>query len=100
MYNVCIMSSQLLSIKVDEQTKKELKIFASELGVTSTAFVNMVIKQALRDRRIVLTADLEPTPRLQRHIAESDEDYRAKRVVTAKTPSDAKEHLQNLINNK
>ena len=58
------MSTVLLSIKTDERTKQELKTFAAELGVSSTAFVNMVIKQALRDRRVVLSADLEPTPYL------------------------------------
>ncbi len=56
------MNNVLLSIKTDEQTKQELKNFASELGVSSTAFVNMVVKQALRDRRLVLSTDLEPTP--------------------------------------
>lgn len=54
-YNVCIMSSVLLSIKTDAKTKKDLKDFAAELGVTSTALVNMVVKQALRDRKLVLT---------------------------------------------
>ena len=56
------MSNVLLSIKTDEQTKRELKRFATELGVSSTALVNMVVKQALRDRRVVLSTDLEPTP--------------------------------------
>ena len=64
-YIVC-MSSVLLSIKTDPDTKAELQSFAKELGVSSTALVNMVIKQTLRDRSVKLEAPLTPTPYLQK----------------------------------
>ena len=44
------MSSVLLSIKTDPETKQQLKDFAAELGVSSTAFVNMVVREACRAR--------------------------------------------------
>ncbi|QQS19128.1 hypothetical protein IPL68_03760 [Candidatus Saccharibacteria bacterium] len=56
------MSTTLLTVKTDELTKRELKEFAAELGVSTTAFVNLVVKQALRDRRVVLSTTFEPTP--------------------------------------
>lgn len=84
-YNVCVMSSTLLSIKTDDKTKQELKAFAAELGVSSTAFVNMVIKQALRDRRLVLTTDREPTPHLKKIIKEAEADYAAGKNITRVT---------------
>ena len=91
------MSSVLLSIKTDEKTKQELKDFATELGVSSTAVVNMVIKQALRDRQIVLTTELEPTPYLQKIMKDADDDYAANMGIThTKSSKGALAHLDSL----
>ncbi|MDO8591981.1 MAG: hypothetical protein Q7R60_03620 [bacterium] len=79
------MSSTLLSIKTDDQTKQDLKAFAAELGISSTAFVNLVIRQALRDRRITLSTDFEPTPYLQKIIKEAEADYAAGKNITRVT---------------
>lgn len=93
-----VMSNVLLSIKTDEKTKQELKSFASELGVSSTAFVNMVVKQALRDRRIVLSAGLEPTPYLEQIMRDAKADYKANRNITHTSGStEALAHLDGLM---
>jgi antitoxin component of RelBE/YafQ-DinJ toxin-antitoxin module len=92
------MSSVLLSIKTDEKTKLDLRAFAAELGISSTAFVNMVVKQALRDRRIVLSTDLEPTPYLEKIMREADADYAADRnVAHTKGKTEALAHLDGLM---
>ena len=97
-YNVCIMNNVLLSIKTDEKTKRELKDFAAELGVSSTAFVNMVIRQALRDRRIVLSTELEPTPYLEKIMRQADADYAAGRNITHTSgKAEALAHLDSLM---
>jgi addiction module RelB/DinJ family antitoxin len=70
------MNNVLLSIKTDSKTKQDLKSFASELGITSTAFVNMVIKQALRDRKIVLTSNFEPSPYLKKLLEQAEKDIK------------------------
>ncbi len=91
------MNNVLLSIKTDAQTKRELKDFAAELGVSSTAFVNMVIRQALRDRRVVLTTDLEPTPYLEKIMRKADADYVAgKNITTTHSKAEALAHLRSL----
>lgn len=91
------MNNVLLSIKTDEQTKRELKDFAAELGVSSTAFVNLVIRQALRDRRVVLSTNLEPTPYLEKIMREAEADYKAGRNITkTKTKAEALAHLRSL----
>lgn len=91
------MSSVLLSIKTDEKTKLDLRAFAAELGISSTAFVNMVVKQALRDRRIVLSTDLEPTPYLEDIMRQADADYAADRNIThTKGKTEALAHLDSL----
>ncbi|MEO6760797.1 MAG: hypothetical protein ABI220_00255 [Candidatus Saccharimonadales bacterium] len=92
------MNNVLLSIKTDEQTKRELKDFAAELGVSSTAFVNMVVRQALRDRRVVLSTDLEPTPYLEQVMREADADYKADHNIShTKGPKAALAHLDGLM---
>ena len=92
------MRNVLLSIKTDDQTKREVKDFAAELGVSSTAFVNMVIRQALRDRRVVLSTNLEPTPYLEKIMREADADYAADRDIThTSSPAEALAHLDSLM---
>ncbi len=92
------MNSVLLSIKTDAQTKRGLKDFAAELGVSSTALVNLVVRQALRDRRVVLTTHLEPTPYLESIMREAEADYRADRNIThTKGSRQALAHLDSLM---
>ena len=92
------MSNTLLSIKTDEQTKRDLRAFAAELGISSTAFVNLVIKQALRDRRVVLSTNLEPTPYLEEIMRNADTDYKADRNIThTKSKEEALNHLDSLM---
>ena len=75
----------LLTIKTDPKTKRELKAFATELGLTSTAFVNAIIRQALRDRQVVLGAGLIPTPYLEALIREVEADHKAGKNITRVT---------------
>ena len=82
------MNSVVLSIKTDPDTKAELQSFAKELGVSSTALVNMVIKQTLRDRSVKLEAPLTPTPYLQKLMKEPEEDYTKGDFVTLNSQED------------
>ncbi|HSX02267.1 MAG TPA: hypothetical protein VLI05_03030 [Candidatus Saccharimonadia bacterium] len=92
------MSNVLLTIKTDPDTKEQLKAFAAELGVSSTAFVNMVVKQALRDRRVVLSTDLEPTAYLEDIMRQAEADYLVDRDIThTKGNRDTLSHLDSLM---
>jgi antitoxin component of RelBE/YafQ-DinJ toxin-antitoxin module len=76
------MSTVLLTIKTDANTKDELKSFATELGVSTTALVNLLVKQALRDRRIVLSTALEPTPYLEKVMREVEADLKTGKNIS------------------
>ena len=92
------MNSVLLTVKTDTDTKTKLKSFAEELGVTSSALVNMVVKQALREKRLVLDINSEPTPYLAKIMREADEDYKNDRNIThTKNPQEALVHLNGLM---
>ena len=94
------MSNVLLSIKTDDKTKRQIKEFATELGISSTAFVNMVVKQAIRDRKIVLSPGPEPTPFLKKTIKQAEADYKADKDIThTKGPEETLNHLDDLMKN-
>jgi antitoxin component of RelBE/YafQ-DinJ toxin-antitoxin module len=90
------MNSVLLSITTDDTTKRELKDFAAEIGVTSAGLVNMLIKQALRERKIVLSTQIEPTPQLENLIREADAEYKAGHTTRFDNAHEAVEYLDAL----
>jgi antitoxin component of RelBE/YafQ-DinJ toxin-antitoxin module len=85
LYNSIIMSSALLSIRTDEKTKDEISHFAASVGLSVSAFATVVLKQAVRAQRVVLTPTLEPTPYLEKIMREADADYAAGRNITTTT---------------
>ena len=76
LYNVIIMNTALLSIRTDQKTKKEIAEFASSVGLSLSAFATVVLKQAVRERRVVLEKPLEPTPYLEKILEEVEEDIK------------------------
>ena len=70
------MSTTLISFKTDDTTKAELQAFAKTLGISTSALLNMNIKQMLRDRSVTAEAPLEPTPYLENIMREADEDIK------------------------
>jgi len=91
------MSTVLFSFKTDDKTKQEIKEFSAELGMPMTTFVNTVVRQALRDRRVVLSTGLEPTPYLQEFIKEAEADYKAgKNITTLNNGDDVDNFFKNL----
>ncbi|MEX0934607.1 MAG: hypothetical protein WDZ42_02285 [Candidatus Saccharimonadales bacterium] len=54
-----------MNIRIDEETRRELKKLASDIGIPASSLVNASIRQMVRDRSITLNAGLEPTPYLE-----------------------------------
>jgi addiction module RelB/DinJ family antitoxin len=79
------MSDALLSIRTDMATKKEVTDFANSVGLSVSAFVTVLLKQAVREGRVVLTPNLEPTPYLEKIMREALSDYKAGKNVTRVT---------------
>ena len=91
------MSNALLSIRTDDQTKKEIAGFAASVGLSVSAFATVILKQAVREGRVVLTPYLEPTPYLEKIMRQAKADYRASRNITkTKTKAEALTHLRSL----
>ncbi len=70
------MAKTILNIKTDPQTKQHLQEFAAELGVPVSVIMNAQIKQMLRDRKVILSTELEPTPYLEKILREVEADLK------------------------
>jgi len=91
------MSNALLSVRTDEKTKKEITDFAASVGLSVSAFVTVVLKQAMRDGRIVLTPEFEPTPYLEKVIVQANADLKAGLATPPLNKSQARTHLRSLM---
>ncbi len=76
------MSNALLSIRTDDTTKKEITEFANSVGFSVSAFVTVILKQAVKEGRVVLSPTLEPTPYLKKVMREALADRKAGRNYT------------------
>lgn len=79
------MSDALLSIRTDTATKKEITEFADSVGLSVSAFVTVILKQAVKEGRVILTPNLEPTLYLERIMREAMADYKAGKNITRTT---------------
>ena len=76
------MSNVALTIRTDSETKKAIADFAASVGLSTSAFATVVLLQAVRDGRIVLTPTLEPTPYLEKIMRKADADIKTGRNVS------------------
>lgn len=91
------MTKTILNIKTDPQTKRQIQDFAAELGVPVSVILNAQIKQMLRDRKVVLSTELEPTPYLVKIMEQVEHDLSSGRNIThTRSKREAIEHLSSL----
>ena len=76
------MAKTVLNIKTDPETKQLMQEFASELGVPVSVIMNAQIKQMLRDRKVVLSTELEPTPYLVKIMEQVEKDLPSRKNMT------------------
>lgn len=86
-----------MNIRIDEQTRKELKDFAAQIGIPASSLVNASIRQMLRTGQITFTTSVVPSPYLQEIIKEAEADYAAGKNITRVTnKKDLKDYLESL----
>lgn len=73
------MSSTALTIRTDPKTKKMIADFAASVGLSTSAFATAILLQAVRERRVLLTPTLEPTPYLEEIMRKAAADRKAGR---------------------
>lgn len=91
------MNNALLSIRTDDKTKKEVAEFAASVGLSVSAFVTVVLKQAVKEGRVVLSPTLEPTPYLEKLMRQAKVDYKAgKNITTIQSKADLESFFDSL----
>lgn len=91
------MPKTILNIKTDPDTKRQLQKFAEELGVPVSVIMNAQIKQMLRDRKVVLSTELEPTPYLEKIMEQVEADLKTgKNITKTYSKEEALAHLDSL----
>ena len=91
------MTKSILNIKTDPSTKQQIQEFAAELGVPVSVIMNAQIKQMLRDRKIILSTELEPTPYLEKIMKQVEGDLKSGRNIThTLSKKEALDHLSSL----
>jgi addiction module RelB/DinJ family antitoxin len=90
------MSTAILTIKTDSETKRDLQIFAKDLGVTTTSVVNLLVKDALRTRRINISTELEPTDYLVDVMKQAEKDRKVGDYVSFDNKKDMFAYLDGL----
>jgi addiction module RelB/DinJ family antitoxin len=81
------MSSTVLNIRLDEQTKEEISSFAKSVGLTASAFATAVLKQAVHEQRVVLRPILKPTEALESTLREVDSDIKEGKNISKRFTS-------------
>jgi antitoxin component of RelBE/YafQ-DinJ toxin-antitoxin module len=91
------MTKTILNIKTEPDVKRQIQDFAAELGVPVSVIMNAQIKQMLRDRKVVLSTGLEPTPYLVKIMEQVEEDLIANKNMTkAMNTKEAVAYLKSL----
>jgi len=78
------MANAIINFKTDPAVKRQVQVFAAELGVPVSVILNAQIKQMLRDRKIVLTTELEPTPYLEKILHQVEKDLKTGKNISPK----------------
>lgn len=66
----------ILNVKTDKKLKAEAKKVSAELGVPLSTVINAFLKQFVRDKEIILSANqYRPTPCLESILEQAQEEY-------------------------
>ena len=87
------MNTAIINVKIDPETKAQLKAFASQVGLPVSALLNAQIKQMLRTGKVEFSAALEPTPYLENILREVDND-----IKTGKNLSPVFDNVDDMFN--
>ena len=86
MYNKCMSKTATkttnMNIRLDEETRRKLQIFADTLGIPATTLAAANIKQMLRAGEVRLTTTLEPTHYLEQVMRQANADIKTGKNIS------------------
>jgi antitoxin component of RelBE/YafQ-DinJ toxin-antitoxin module len=82
---------------MDTSTATLLKEFANDTGISISAFINITVKQALKNNKLVIERELKPTPYLKEAIKSADIDLKEGATRSFKNSNDSQAFLESLM---
>ncbi len=79
MYTLSIMT-KVITIKTDDETKKQAQAVAKDMGLTMSALINSYLKQIIATRRVEIYAPEQMTPKLEKLVGKIEKDIKAGNV--------------------
>ena len=95
------MNTTSLHIQIEPTVKRQAKETADQLGLSLSAVVKALLKQFIRTKQLSVGMTEEiPNARTIQELKQSEEDIKAGRVLSFKTPDDALAYVSSLIDDK
>ena len=88
------MGQSILSVRIDENLKKEFDEFCAQVGLNSSVAVNLFVRTVLREKRIPFEISTRPSAGAASVIRSADRDLERGRL---KEYEDADELLKDLL---
>lgn len=92
------MQSAVINFTTEEKVKQEAQKIAQKMGISLSTVLNHYLKHFVRTKTVVFNADDEiPNQYLINALKESEEDVKAGRVMTFKSPQEELAYLDKEI---
>ena len=96
------MKTATITFKTTLETKRGAKKVADSFGIGLSAMINILLNKVIQTKTIDTTfhnndGDLEPSDWLVKELEQADEDIKAGRVISFKSPQDAIAHVDKMI---
>ena len=94
------MNTTSLHIKIEPSIKEQAQKTASDLGLSLSAVMKLLLKQFIRTKRLsVSTRDIPEVPnaRTRRHLKQSEEDIKAGLGISFNSIAEARAYINSLI---
>ena len=91
------MNTTSLHIQIEPAIKQQAQKTANELGLSLSAVTKALLKQFIRTKQLSVGLDETPNARTAQELKRSEEDIKAGRVISFKTPDDALAYVASLV---
>ena len=92
------MNTTSILIKTDPKIKEKAQKTAEEMGISLTSVINHYLKHFIQTKSITFTADEEiPSQYMIDSLKQSEEDYKAGRVISFESGKDVHSYLDTII---
>jgi addiction module RelB/DinJ family antitoxin len=91
------MNTTSLHIQIEPVIKQQAQKTASELGLSLSSVVKVLLKQFIRTRKLSVELTEIPNKYLKQSLKQSEEDIKAGRTISFKNTEEALSYIDSLI---